>query len=281
MLEPAANQVAGHQAAVGRVGPLVDGAGRFYKPLQDGERGEREKKFYEQFWADEDVPSNVKAFFPCFYGTMEIEASDGSGLIDHIVLEDLTHRFHRPCVMDIKMGVHTWYPGASDQYIAKCMEKDAESTSKALGFRVSGLQVYDASTGNPWKRGRVWCKMLTVDTVQTVLKQFVSLNPTDDIMHPDLTYASAVYGGLEGIINQLNELRSWFDVQTRYHFYSSSILLIYESDCTLRGSQANKCVSVKLIDFAHVLVGLEVPDKNFLQGLDSLIEVLHEIAGQS
>ncbi|KAI5059933.1 hypothetical protein GOP47_0024353 [Adiantum capillus-veneris] len=82
MLRPAAHQVAGHQAGVGKVGPLIDGAGKFYKPLQDGERGEREKRFYEHFSADMNVPSNIKAFFPCFYGAKKVEGLDGSGFID-------------------------------------------------------------------------------------------------------------------------------------------------------------------------------------------------------
>jgi hypothetical protein len=60
----------------------VDGSGRFYKPLQDGERGSREKKFYESFWTDDTIPDTVKSVFPFYYGTSQIEASDGSGLID-------------------------------------------------------------------------------------------------------------------------------------------------------------------------------------------------------
>eukprot|EP00250_Pteridium_aquilinum_P016667 c23231_g1_i1 orf=382-1224(+) len=280
MLRSAAHQVAGHEAGVGKVGPLIDGAGKFYKPLQDGERGAREKKFYEEFWADKDVPASVKAFFPCYYGTTEAEVLDGSGFIDHVVLEDLTHQFSQPSVMDLKMGVRTWYAGASDQYVAKCIKKDAESTSKELGFRVSGLQAFDASNGKAWKPGRVWCKMLDVDATKTLLKQFVSSNPTDDV-NPDLAYASAVYGCSGGIINQLSELRSWFAMQTNYHFFSSSILLMYESDCTSLSSQENMCGCVKLVDFAHVLTGQGAVDDNFLKGLNSLIDILSEIAGQS
>ncbi|KAH9317739.1 hypothetical protein KI387_019508, partial [Taxus chinensis] len=44
------NQVAGHCAEGGNLGPLVDKAGRFYKPLQDNQRGQNEVEFYEKFW---------------------------------------------------------------------------------------------------------------------------------------------------------------------------------------------------------------------------------------
>lgn len=274
MLSPAVNQVAGHQAGVGKAGPLVDGAGKFYKPLQNSERGERERKFYEQVWADEDVPAHVKAFFPSFYGTMQIEASDGSGPSEHVVLEDLTNKYCQPCVIDIKMGARTWYPGASEKYVAKCKFKDSETTSPALGFRVCGLQVYDAKTKNVWKPDHIWCKMLTADTVRVVLKRFVSSNPMDDL-HPDAAFASAVYGGSEGIMNQLMELRNWFERQTYYHFYSSSFLFIYEANSTHVG---NMHASVRLVDFAHALPGQESVDENFLQGLNSLLSILQEIA---
>ncbi|MCO5600722.1 hypothetical protein L7F22_054837 [Adiantum nelumboides] len=189
-------------------------------------------------------------------------------------------QFQRPCVIDLKMGVRTWYPGASEQYIAKSKIKDAESTSENLGFRVSGLQVFDTSSGKTWKPERRWCKMLDVNATKVLLKQFVSSNLTDG--NPDCAYAAAVYGGEKGLIKKLDELRSWFAVQTSYHFFSSSILLMYESDCTTQdGSQENMCSTVKLVDFAHVLIGQEAVDENFLQGLDTLMDILLEIAGQT
>ncbi|KAI5059932.1 hypothetical protein GOP47_0024352 [Adiantum capillus-veneris] len=199
---------------------------------------------------------------------------------DHLCEQDLTQQFQRPCVIDLKMGVHTWYPGASEQYIAKCKEKDAESTSKDLGFRVSGLQAFDTNSGNSWKPGRIWCKTLDANATKLLLKQFVSSNPTDD-MSPDCTYASAVYAGEDGIIKQLSELRSWFAVQTSYHFFSSSILLMYESNGLTQDGPAQESMhgTVKLVDFAHVLMDQEAADENFLQGLDSLIAILCEIAG--
>ncbi|MCO5587596.1 hypothetical protein L7F22_041545 [Adiantum nelumboides] len=121
--------------------------------------------------------------------------------------------------------------------------------------------------------------MLDVNATKILLKQFVSSNPTDG--NPDCAYAAAVYGG-KGLIKQLDELRSWFAVQTSYHFFSSSILLMYESDCTTQdGSQENIRGTVKLVDFAHVLMGQEAVDENFLQGLDTLMGILLEIAGQT
>ena len=66
----------------GRVGSLVDDSGRFYKPLQDGSRGDKEVHFYERLWADKSIPPSVQKFFPKFHGTIGIDAPDGSGPIN-------------------------------------------------------------------------------------------------------------------------------------------------------------------------------------------------------
>eukprot|EP00850_Spirogloea_muscicola_P020146 SM000208S06316 [mRNA] locus=s208:12683:12940:- [translate_table: standard] len=63
----------------GRRGSLVDESGRFYKPLQGGERGDQETSFYEKIQADESVPKNILAYFPRYYGTVVVNAEDGSG----------------------------------------------------------------------------------------------------------------------------------------------------------------------------------------------------------
>ena len=110
MLKVPDHQVAGHRASKGKPGPLVDDSGRFYKPLQSGDRGSNEVAFYENFWSIEAIPSRVRVFFPFFHGTKPIEASDGSGSRAHLVLEDVVSARPNPSVMDIKIGARTWYP---------------------------------------------------------------------------------------------------------------------------------------------------------------------------
>ncbi|KAL0319019.1 UNVERIFIED_CONTAM: Inositol polyphosphate multikinase beta [Sesamum angustifolium] len=108
MLKVPAHQVAGHRADGGKLGPLVDDSGRFYKPLQGDERGAREVAFYTSFSSDTKVPDHISRFFPKFYGTQLLEASDGSGMKPHVVLQDLTFSRVNPSVMDIKIGSRTW-----------------------------------------------------------------------------------------------------------------------------------------------------------------------------
>ncbi|CAI7931299.1 unnamed protein product [Closterium sp. NIES-54] len=72
MLKPAEHQVAGHRFEEGRQGSLVDDSGCFYKPMQAGERGEKELKFYTRIAADTSIPPEIKAMFPACHGSKEV-----------------------------------------------------------------------------------------------------------------------------------------------------------------------------------------------------------------
>lgn len=94
-------------------------------------------------------------------------------------------------------------------------------------------------------------------------------------MQPDCAFAATVYGGSTGILSQLLEMKAWFEDQTMYHFYSCSILIMFEKGLALEGQ--NPGGQIKLIDFAHVIEGRGVIDHNFLGGLCSLIKFISEI----
>lgn len=142
MLRVPEHQVAGHKAIDGVLGPLVDDSGKFYKPLQSDHRGSNEATFYKTLSSNPNIPDNIRSFFPVFHGIKEVEASDGSGLHPHLVLEDILAGYDNPCVMDVKIGSRTWYPEAAEEYVRKCLLKDRESSSIHLGFRISGWLLF-------------------------------------------------------------------------------------------------------------------------------------------
>ncbi|KAL6559739.1 inositol polyphosphate multikinase [Orobanche gracilis] len=254
MLKVPDHQVAGHKADAGKLGPLIDESGCFYKPMQSDERGTSEAAFYTSFSSNTKMSDHITRYFPKFYSTQLVQASDGSGMQPHLVLQDLTFNRVDPSVMDVKIGSRTWAPQAPEDYINKCLKKDRESTSVSLGFRLSGLQVFESKRSGFWKRGKMEIMCLSDDGIRLYLKRYVSSNVLDS--KPDCAFASVVYGGSTGILSQLLELKAWFEDQTIYHFYSCS---------------------VKLVDFAHVFEGKGVIDHNFLGGLCSLIKFISEI----
>lgn len=276
MLKIPKNQVAGHRADDGKLGPLIDDSGCFYKPLQGDERGSNEVNFYTSFSSNTEIPDHIRKFFPNFHGTQLVEASDASGLKPHLVLQDLNFGRSNPSVMDIKIGSRTWAPQAPEHYIQKCLKKDRETSSTPLGFRLSGLQIYETKISGMWKPGKKSVQSLSADEVKLLLRKFVSSNASGVVdSEPDCSFASIVYGGSSGILSQLLELKAWFEDQTMYCFYACSILMMFENELASNGK--NPRAEIKLIDFAHVFEGKGVIDHNFLGGLCSLIKFIREI----
>ena len=75
-----------------------------------------------------------------------LAAAAADGVIDLrgrplLELEDVAQQYHRPSIIDIKVGYQTWYQGAEEGYIQRCQAKDAATTQAALGFKVCGMQV--------------------------------------------------------------------------------------------------------------------------------------------
>ncbi|XP_057520928.1 inositol polyphosphate multikinase beta-like [Amaranthus tricolor] len=270
------HQVAGHHALNGKLGPLVDEFGHFYKPLQKNGRGSTELEFYNTFLSDETIPNHIRKLFPKFYGTQLVRASDGSGPCSHLVLEDVTACYTNPSIIDVKIGSRTWYTQATQEYIEKCLKRDRETSSLALGFRISGLMFYKGQQSGYWKPDRKLTTTYTSDDISLVLRKFVSWNQSDDLEeNPDCRFCSQVFGGPSGILAQLQDLKSWFEDQTKYHFHSTSILMVYDKESVEKSRVSGP--SVKLVDFAHVVEGNGIIDHNFLGGLCSLIKFISDI----
>lgn len=261
------HQVAGHRAKNGILGPLVDGSGKFYKPLQSDDRGSNELAFYTSLSSDPRIPHQIRRYFPIFHGTQVVHASDGSGLHPHLVLEDLASTYSNPSVIDIKIGSRTWHPNATEDYVRKCLQKDRETSTIHLGFRISGAK---SSTNDSllWQPHRKFLQNLSAEDAALVLKKFVSSDGNADV--PDCVFAARVF---KPVLEQLLELKKWFEVQTIFHFYSCSVLVVYEKEEVKGGKGA----VVKLIDFAHVVDAKGAIDHNFLGGLCSLIKFVSDL----
>ncbi|KAL8497554.1 hypothetical protein ACS0TY_021041 [Phlomoides rotata] len=97
-------------AGEGRLGTITDDSGGFYMPLQGDEGGTNEVSFYTSFSSNTKVSGHITRFFPKFDGTQLMEASDGSCMKPHLILQDITFQRANPSVMDIKIGSRTWPP---------------------------------------------------------------------------------------------------------------------------------------------------------------------------
>ncbi len=100
-------------------------------------------------------------------------------------------------------------------------------------------------------------------------------------------------------IKKFEEIKCLFERQKTYHFYSSSLIVTYEANLedsiiaqtnnsnndshfenkdtissnSISGSSPNS-VHIVMADFAHVFPAMDTLDKNYLYGLNSLIDHL-------
>ena len=92
-------------------------------------------------------------------------------------------------------------------------------------------------------------------------------------------------------IKKFESIKNWFEKQTSYHFYSSSLIVIYEANLAESIQQLNEekklttatssssdalsnSVRITMADFAHVFPASNTHDDNYLYGLNRLIDHL-------
>jgi len=269
--------VAGHLPENGKMGSLVDGCGRFYKPLQPGARGMNELNFYRKVSSPEFLENNededqwslkmeLRRFVSRFFGSVTMADRQ------YLILKDLVFGYRRPCVMDVKIGYRTWYSAGDARYNERARLKDENTTQSTIGFKICGWQVYDVVKRKFHRVSKAKCKTMSQPQVREAFMKFA--DNKSGMITPE-----AVYNSCDGAIVQLRDLRNWFQAQGLFKFYSSSILMIYEGDEMESLEDLN--VRVHLVDFAHTFPTEGIKDRNFQDGLSSLLDWLIGISEES
>ncbi|UIZ27133.1 hypothetical protein KXD40_001539 [Peronospora effusa] len=252
------HQVGGHSTAKTS---LRAHNGRILKPFQSKQRGERERDFYERvFVSEKDLPefAVLRGFLPMYFGTMIFpEAKDdkeettsvneqhhrGAKLRLELLLYDLTCGRQSPCIMDVKMGTHSYEKDASAEKIA--YEKSKCPLQETAGFRIQGMKVFNSQQQRYIEFDRNFGRSIT--SMDELAPAFQRYFPSED--------TTKTMKLLEAFLRRLDQLKAWFDEQQGTLFIASSFLFLYDGEESLQEvkpiTNAYRA-DIRLIDFAHV-----------------------------
>lgn len=203
----------------------------------------------------------ILSHIPRFFGLEQVGFTNGITVYeDFLVLEDITEGFLNPSIMDVKIGTQTWGPDASEEKIAKESAKYV-GTKGPLGFSILGMIVHSFDSQKSQKFDKSFGKNLKCEQVHLVPETFFcnGEKPPKKLV--------------KIVVDKMKAIRDVFEMQRKYKIYASSLLLAYDASKVRSENLDEKCVNIRLIDFAHVFDADGQRDDNFLGGINNLIQV--------
>lgn len=215
----------------------------------------------------------------------EAQAQQDARVVYFLLLEDLTAGMKKPCIMDLKMGTRQYGVDANEKKQKSQRQKCSATTSKELGVRVCGLQVWDVKTQTYIFQDKYFGRDLKAgQEFRGALERFLF----------DGVDYSSVLRRIPTILKKLAELELLITTLKGYRFYAASLLMFYDGDNSEEGEsdsaatekevgKKKKEIDFKIADFANCVIREddltdrscpprhpEEPDRGFLRGLRSL-----------
>ncbi|KAJ7784339.1 hypothetical protein B0H16DRAFT_1296751 [Mycena metata] len=190
----------------------------------------------------------LRPFIPKFIGTLSLEGeldadaptSETSIAVkplagprkDSLVLENLSHPFLRPNILDVKLGTVLYDESAAPDKVAR-MRKTAETTtSGSCGMRYTGFQVYDNTMGTPVHTSKVYGKSLSAAQLPEGLARFFPIAGASAGTEPPSNQglpAALLHPILELIREDIADIRDALSA-LEMRLVGASLLILYESD---------------------------------------------------
>ncbi|XP_070636515.1 inositol polyphosphate multikinase isoform X4 [Bos indicus] len=249
---PLSHQVAGHMYGKDKVGILQHPDGTVLKQLQPPPRGPRELEFYNMFQVDgkgthhtytwmhspqatllsrlphnieqtslcytvfaadctDDILLKLQKYLPKYYGIWSPPTAPNDL---YLKLEDVTHKFNKPCIMDVKIGRKSYDPFASSEKIQQQVSK--YPLMEEIGFLVLGMRVYHVHSDSYETKNQHYGRSLTKETLKDGVSHFFH---NGFCLRRDAIAAS---------IQKIEKILQWFESQKQLNFYASSLLFVYE-----------------------------------------------------
>lgn len=252
---------------------LMDEGRKILKPMHKLEAFDREVRFYNELFQ----ASTTIQHFCKFYGLIWLKFDDTRpgevtewfyqstiDCIPYMILENLTANFTTPGIIDIKIGRQTYEPGAPISKIE--YEHQKFPMQKELGFRITGMKIFDSSDGTYMEVSKHICRAYSpgLDILSALGLYFYD------------RHSSYYLDILSRAVQLIEDVVVWATSQCSYNFYASSLLIV----CDFSQPFSNLNPRLRLIDFAHVvnISCAEEKDNGFIFGLRSLLEHVRKIA---
>ncbi|NXD57770.1 IPMK multikinase, partial [Corvus moneduloides] len=199
------------------LGILQHPDGTVLKQLQPPPRGPREQEFYNKVYDSDCCDSillELREYLPKYFGVWSPPTAPND---TYLKLEDVTRKFNKPCIMDVKIGQKSYDPYASAEKIQQQVSK--YPLMEEIGFLVLGMRVYHVSSDSYETQNQHYGRSLTKETVKDGISKFFH---SGYCLRKDVVAAS---------IQKVEKILEWFEGQTQLNFYASSLLFVYEGSC--------------------------------------------------
>ncbi|XP_072050502.1 uncharacterized protein [Amphiura filiformis] len=233
--KPLSHQVAGHIHGKGKTkaGLLQDCDGAILKPIQTQSRGKKEQSFYVNV-GKADVQTNpvlcsIRPLVPRFWNIFSLIRFP---TVVYLKIDDVTKKFRKPCIMDVKIGLQSWEDGAPPEKIKIALFK--YPYLQTVGFQILGMRVFHPASGEYECQDKYYGRSLDQSKVIEGLARYLNVGENFRV------------DALRALLDKLEQIKNWFEGQQKYQFYSSSLLLVYEGDVhalTVNGASGDGAIT--------------------------------------
>uniref|UniRef100_A0A2K6FAB2 Kinase n=1 Tax=Propithecus coquereli TaxID=379532 RepID=A0A2K6FAB2_PROCO len=225
---PLSRQVAGHMHGKDKVGILQHPDGTVLRQLQPPPRGPRELEFcnmVSQVYAADcagGVLLELRKYLPKYYGIWSPPTAPNDL---YLKLEDVTHKFNKPCIMDVQIGRKSYDPFALSEKIQQQVSK--YPLMEEIGFLVLGMRVYHVHTDSYETKIQHYGRSLRKETIKDGVCRF---------FHHGFSLRK---DGIAANIQKIKKILQWFESQEQLNFYASSFLFVYEGSSQPTTTKSN------------------------------------------
>lgn len=207
-------------------------------------------------------------------------------LIVFMLIENVTFKYKRPCILDLKIGYRAHGDNTDPEKIKRKMHRCETTTTRICGIRLCGLQTFHAKTNSSTFIDKYQGRKLNLEQLNEKLYEY---------FYDGENYR---YQFIKHFINRLKRLVEILSGLESLRLFATSVLFVYEGNLTkeqlnsLSEDEIEKYFDLRLIDFAQSsfmkcdgtsqnLPQHVGPDNSFILGIQNLCDIFEKILEKS